>query len=309
WYVGTSQVTGAVAAYSGGDHAVYTSTPAATDEILLDPNPIHGDGTTGGGICTFGIFCSAVPGANRGLADVFEVHVDPAGGANVTWTKDLGGRRIFFACQSSGASAFAGTPDLNGCYGPAEMSITKTDSPDPVGPGQTLTYHLTVTNNGVAGGPSTTSGVTVTDTLPAGVTLASATASTGSCSGTTTISCALGIFPGGASATIDLVGTVSASAGKGMLTNSATASALTADPERVDGDRHDRRPASVQEGDDHEYRFGVFEYERPESGQQLRQRYDGGGALRVTVSAGSSVAVQLARRLSASSDFEPTSAV
>ena len=148
WYVGLSQITGAVASYTGGDFASYTSTPVATAEILLDPNPIHGDGTTAGGICTFGIFCSAVPGANRGLADVFEVHVDPAGGANVSWTKDLGGRRIFFACQNSGASAFAGAPDLNGCYGPADLSITKTDSPDPVLLGQALTYHLTVTNNG-----------------------------------------------------------------------------------------------------------------------------------------------------------------
>ena len=102
---------------------------------------------------------SAVPGANRGLADVFEVHVDPAGGANTTWTKDLGGRTIYFACQSSGASALAGAPDLNGCYGPADMTITKSDSPDPALQGRTLTYHLTVTNTGTAAGPSTTSGL------------------------------------------------------------------------------------------------------------------------------------------------------
>ncbi len=229
WYVGTSQVTGGVATYTSGDHATYTSTPAATDEILLDPNPIHGNGSSGGGICTFGIFCSAVPGANRGLADVFEVHVDPAGGANVAWTKDLGAKKIYFACQSSGASALAGAPDLNGCYGPADMSITKSDAPDPVGPGQRLTYHLTVTNNGVSSGPSTTSGVTVTDTLPAGVTLVSATPSTGSCSGTTTVTCALGIFPGGAGATIDIVVAVSPSA-SGTLTNMATVSDVTADP-------------------------------------------------------------------------------
>jgi len=229
WYAGFSQITGAVATYTSGTNATYTSTPVATNEILLNPNPIHGNGSTGGGICTFGLFCSAVPGANRGLADVFEVHVDPAGGANVTWTKDLNGKFIQFACQNSGASAFAGAPDLNGCYGPADMSITKSDSPDPVGPGQNVTYHLTVTNNGVSSGPSTTSGVTVTDSLPAGVTLVSATPSTGSCSGTATISCALGIFPGGASATIDIVVMVSPAA-SGTLTNTASVSAVTADP-------------------------------------------------------------------------------
>jgi uncharacterized repeat protein (TIGR01451 family) len=230
WYAGFSQVTGAVASYTGGSNAAYTSTPAATDEVLLNPDPIHGNGSSGGGICTFGIFCSAVPGANRGLADVFEVHVDPAGGANVTWTKDLGSKVIQFACQNSGVGAFAGAPELNGCYGPADMSITKSDTPDPVSPGQNLSYHLTVTNNGAPSGPSTTSGVTVTDTLPAGVTLVSTTPSTGSCSGTTTITCALGIFPGGASATIDIVVTVSPSAPNNTISNQATVAAATADP-------------------------------------------------------------------------------
>jgi len=218
-----------VASYTGGDQASYTSPPVATDEILLDPSPVHGDGTTAGGICTFGIFCSAVPGANRGLADVFEVHVDPAGGANVTWTKDLGGRRIFFACQNTGASALAGVADLNGCYGPTDLSITKTDSPDPVLQGQTLTYHLTVTNNGTSSGPSTTSGVTVTDALPAGATLVSATPSVGSCSGTTTLTCDLGIFPGGATTGVDIVVRPSTS---GTLRNTATVSAATSDPSR-----------------------------------------------------------------------------
>jgi hypothetical protein len=115
WYVGMAQVTGAVAHVSG-NNATYDSTPVATPEIQLDPNHVHGNGTTGGGICTYGTFCLAVPGSNRGLADVFEVHLDPAGGANVAWTSDNGGNHIGFACQDSGPSAFAGMPDLNGCY-------------------------------------------------------------------------------------------------------------------------------------------------------------------------------------------------
>jgi uncharacterized repeat protein (TIGR01451 family) len=229
WYVGFSQISGAVATYSGGAAATYTSPPTVTDEILLDPGAIHGNGSTGGGICTFGLFCSAVSGSNRGLADVFEVHVDPAGGANVTWTKDLGSRNIFFACQSAGASAVSGAPDLNGCYGPANMSIAKAASPDPALQGQRLTYHLTVTNNGTAAGPSTTSGVRVVDTLPAGVALVSATPTTGTCSGAATITCDLGIFPGGATATVDVVVTVSPTF-SGTLTNTATVSAATSDP-------------------------------------------------------------------------------
>lgn len=58
----------------------------------------------------------------------------------------------------------------------ADLSITKSDSPDPAGVGESITYTLVVTNNG----PGTATGVTVTDTLPDGVTFASATASQGS---------------------------------------------------------------------------------------------------------------------------------
>jgi uncharacterized repeat protein (TIGR01451 family) len=228
WYVGTAQVTGAVAHYTSGSNATYDSTPVATSEIQLDPNSVHGNGTSGGGICTYGTFCLAVPGSNRGLADVFEVHLDPAGGGNIVWTSDNGGNHIGFACQNSGASAFTGAPDLNGCYGPTDMSIAMTDSPDPIASGGTLTYHITVTNNGMPTMPATTSGVTVTDVLPAGVTFVSATPTTGSCSGTSTVTCNLGIFPSGATATIDIV--VTAPSGCNSITNTATVAALTNDP-------------------------------------------------------------------------------
>ncbi len=229
WFVGMSQVTGAVAHYVSGPNATYDSPPVATPQILLDPNRVHGNGTTGGGICTYGLFCVAVPGSNRNLADVFEVHMDPAGGANVTWTSDNGGNHIGFACQNSGRSGLASAPNLNGCYGPADMAITKSASPNPVSPSGTLTYHLTVTNNGTPAMPATTSGVTVTDVLPPGVSFVSATPSTGTCSGTSTVVCHLGIFPSGATATVDIVVNVAANA-PATLTNTASVAALTDDP-------------------------------------------------------------------------------
>ena len=53
------------------------------------------------------------------------------------------------------------------------MEITKSDSPDPVVAGETLTYTLEVTNNG----PAPATGVIVVDALPAGVTFLSAVVS------------------------------------------------------------------------------------------------------------------------------------
>ena len=53
-----------------------------------------------------------------------------------------------------------GTQDSVGCGAPAaDLSVTKTDSPDPVRSGGNLTYTITVTNNG----PDAATGVTMTD--------------------------------------------------------------------------------------------------------------------------------------------------
>ena len=53
----------------------------------------------------------------------------------------------------------------------ANLSLTKTASPNPAIAMANLTYRITVTNNG----PSPATGVTVTDTLPGGVSFVSAT--------------------------------------------------------------------------------------------------------------------------------------
>jgi hypothetical protein len=109
WYANFAAITGANATLSGG-RAVYTTTPRVTYK-RLDLNPVHI-----GGICTFGIFCSVVPNANRNLADSIAIALDPAGGANAVWTNDnVSPEQIEFACQSGGPSATTGQP-LSGCY-------------------------------------------------------------------------------------------------------------------------------------------------------------------------------------------------
>jgi uncharacterized repeat protein (TIGR01451 family) len=76
-----------------------------------------------------------------------------------------------------------------------------TDSPDPVQVGHDLTYTITVFNNV----PADAVGVTMTDTLPAGVNYVSAIPSQGSCTGTSTVTCNLGSIAGHTNATVTLI--------------------------------------------------------------------------------------------------------
>src|SRR5262249_61308811 len=83
---------------------------------------------------------------------------------------------------------------------------------DPVTVGSPLTYTLTVHNNG----PDTSTGVSLSDPLPAGVTFVSTSTTQGTCTGTTTLTCALGTLANGASATVTIVVTPN---NTGTLTN------------------------------------------------------------------------------------------
>ncbi|HET9667624.1 MAG TPA: DUF11 domain-containing protein, partial [Desertimonas sp.] len=105
----------------------------------------------------------------------------------------------------------------------ADLALTKNATPNPVQAGRSLGYALTVTNNG----PSTATGVTVTDPLPATVSFAAASASQGDCSGTTTITCNLGALASGAQATVTITVTADQA---GTVTNTASVSSETTDP-------------------------------------------------------------------------------
>lgn len=111
------------------------------------------------------------------------------------------------------------------CLGPgADLGVTATVNPPPVTVNETLTYTLTVTNNGPAGTP----GVMLVDTLPSGVTFVSASPSQGRCSGTSTVTCRLGKLGRGAQARVTI--TAQAPATAATLTNSATVSGNKSDP-------------------------------------------------------------------------------
>lgn len=106
----------------------------------------------------------------------------------------------------------------------ADMALGKTASQEPAAAGVQFAYRIVVTNYG----PASATAVIVADTLPAGVTLVSATPSQGgACTGTTAISCPLGGVARGGSAQVAIV--VNKTVG-GPVSNQADVTATEADP-------------------------------------------------------------------------------
>ncbi len=97
-----------------------------------------------------------------------------------------------------------GTQYTIGCAPPAaDLSVTKTDSPDPVHIGQNLTYTIAVRNNG----PDAATGVTATDLLPKNAGFGSTSTTQGTCSlkpEKATVSCSLGTIASGGTVTITI---------------------------------------------------------------------------------------------------------
>ncbi|HZT94458.1 MAG TPA: DUF11 domain-containing protein [Gaiellaceae bacterium] len=99
-----------------------------------------------------------------------------------------------------------------------DLSITKVGSPasQTLGTGN-ITWMMVVTNNG----PSSDTGVTITDPMPAGNTFVSAVSSKGSCTGGASLTCNIGSMAAGEQVVITLVTTPST---VGAQTNTVTVS-------------------------------------------------------------------------------------
>jgi large repetitive protein len=112
--------------------------------------------------------------------------------------------------------------------GLADLSLSKTAAPATVTAGDaasTSTFTLTATNNG----PTSATGVVVTDPLPAGLTLVFASPGCTETAGTVT--CDVGDLASGASATVTLTVSAAADAEPGLRANTAMVSAAEADPD------------------------------------------------------------------------------
>jgi len=103
-----------------------------------------------------------------------------------------------------------------GSFDNLDISVIKTDAPDPVTAGNNLTYTIGVKNNG----PETGTGVTLTDTLPSSVTYVSATSTQGTYTRSgRTLTCNIGTLANGASTTVTIIVTPTAA---GTITNTAS---------------------------------------------------------------------------------------
>jgi uncharacterized repeat protein (TIGR01451 family) len=131
---------------------------------------------------------------------------------------------LVFLAKGGPAAPAAGPAD------PANLSLTKTDSPDPVTEGSQLTYTINVSN----AGPDEATNVVVTDNLSSRLDFVSATASSGSCQAPTgkghggKVTCSLGAIANAGTATVTIVVTPNKA---GTVSNTASVTSEVPDPQ------------------------------------------------------------------------------
>ena len=147
-------------------------------------------------------------------------------GRTARWAALFATLAIAALVSTSSASAAKTSPPA----GSSDLAITKVDSPDPARVGSPLTYSIGVENRG----PAPATGVTVTDKLPKGVTLVSATGTSGPCSARgQSITCSIGnlarvgIVYGGSPRAVTIVVTPRKA---GTIQNTATVKGDQKDP-------------------------------------------------------------------------------
>jgi|GEM_PF-3090333 len=159
---------------------------------------------------------------SSGVLALNTVHTDAQQGVN-----GLAGVRAI-ALSSGGDSLYAASLSDNAVamFRPplADLAVTIQVEPEPASTGQALNYLLRITNHG----PDAASAVALSSTLPATVSLVSATPGKGlPCTGTSAVNCRIGHLNAGETATVSLVVTPSV---QGSLSHIASVTALQPDP-------------------------------------------------------------------------------
>ncbi|MCW9057901.1 MAG: SpaA isopeptide-forming pilin-related protein [Gammaproteobacteria bacterium] len=199
--------------------------PATTTfaSVSGDPGCSHDGGTPGTVTCSFGDLVGSIgpaPADIRVVDVVVSTTAATPGTIGVTATAD--------ATPSDGSVGNNTLTQNTTVNDGADLSVTKTDSPDPVAAAGLVSYDIVVSN----AGPNASSSLIVTDTLPAAMTYQSASGSGWSCGNSgQTVTCTRATLANGAVAPIiTLVGKVTGAV-TGNITNAVTVTATTGDPD------------------------------------------------------------------------------
>src|SRR5438132_1243364 len=196
----------------GGTATSGTSTVTDTLPAGLTPTAASGTGWTCGIVAqTVTCTSTAVVASNGSFPAIsITVNVAQSAASSVTNTATVSGGGEVNTANDTAA-------DLTNVVSRADIAVAKIASSGTVTVGSTVTFTVTVTNNG----PSDATGVQITDQLPAGLTFVSAAPSQGTYTSGTGI-WDIGAVASGASVTLTLTATVTAT---GSLTNTATKTA------------------------------------------------------------------------------------
>jgi fibronectin-binding autotransporter adhesin len=218
------------ASVTAGQNITYTITTTnngPSDAVGVSVTDVLPSGTT---------FVSATPsqGSCSGTATVTCSLGTVANGASATITLVVSTSGSTSSPVSNTATISATTTDpasgdntstANTTVTPvADLAVTLS-GPSSAFPGN-LVYTATITNNG----PSSAASVTLSDVVPTGLSLVSASATQGSCSGSTTVTCELGAIASGATAQVTITLNLPTDYSGGSIVNTVSVSASTSDP-------------------------------------------------------------------------------
>ncbi len=198
-------------------NATFTVTlPANTTLVSFTPPP-SGWSCSGSTTFTCNLTGTLLAGSSANFPLVVQVNAGVAAGTVISATPSVTSTVSDpnLSNNSATASTIVALPTQS------SVSITKSASPEPVDQNSTLTYTITVTN----GGPAVATGTfTVTDVLPGEVTYIPNSYSTtsGSCTGTTTVTCTLNNLAVGSTTIININVTATTFSASSLSTNTAT---------------------------------------------------------------------------------------
>jgi len=175
--------------------------PADTTFVSANPAPTSAPAVGGTGTVTWNVG-SVPPGGSGTLTLVVEVDAGLSSGDAIV--------NATYSIDSNENAATPGNPVTTTVVNPVVLSLAKSDAPDPVQPGGTVTYVLTYTNSGSV--PAT--GVVVSEAYDANVTFQSATPAP---DGGFTDQWSIGTVAAGASGAITITATVATGLADGVL--------------------------------------------------------------------------------------------